>query len=142
MEENAVVLDAYSVIDQHIGELTEQWDLAMPGSKEAEAIHKQLVETLRLKKEYSELDCETQHKAEVLIQEAKFKEKELEAKSKTSKTEKIRFLIQTVVQLIGIGVPAALAVAMLRFSNSGDYQTGDEAKVFNWLFGLSKDRRI
>lgn len=142
MEENAVVLDAYGVIDQHIGELADQWDSAEPGSKEADTIHKQLVEALKLKKEYCELSWETQHKADVLIQEAKFKEKELEAKNKTSKTEKIRFLIQTVIQLVGIGVPAALAVAMLRFSNSGDYQTGDEAKVFGWLFGLSKDRRI
>lgn len=121
--EEIITIDAEEVIDQHIGDLEERWTEALPGSEESERIHKQLMETMKLKHDFLKLGNDS------------------EEKLKTNRKEERKFWVQTMVSLIGVCVPTTLALAMLKFSNSGSYQTGDESKVFGWLFGLA-NRKI
>ena len=103
-------------LEWQVAYLSEQLEKAAPGTPEASRISNDLLAALDLKEGFDK-----------------------EAKEvKTSRRETIKFAIQTAVQLIGIGVPAALALAMLKYSNSGSYQTADENKVWWSLFNSAK----
>lgn len=108
------------MLDERIGFLWEDLNEAEDGSKEYKKISDSLFKAIVLKHEYEKL------------------EEEKKEKIRTSRKEWIKFCVQTFVSVLGIAVPAALAIAMLRFSNSGSYQTADESKVFGWLFNATR----
>ena len=120
MENETVYVD--DMLNDRIGLLYEELSKTETGSKEEKKLSDDLFRTIALKHEYEKLDDEKKEKV------------------KSSRFERIKFVVQTFISVLGIAIPTALALAMLRFSNSGDYQTADEAKVFGWLFNMAKPK--